>query len=145
MSMRTPLDDETLAGLVHAMADAVIVCDADGTIVYWNAAATRLFGWDADEAIGQSLDLIIPDKQRRAHWDGYHKVMATGQTRYGDDLLRVPSLHADGQRRSIAFTVSLLKDDASAVLGIAAVVRDETERWAEEQQLRRLARESGTS
>ena len=125
------------------MADAVIVCDAEGTIVYWNAAAHRVFGWDADEAVGQSLDLIIPDKQRRAHWDGYRRVMATGQTRYGDDLLRVPALHADGGRRSIAFTVSLLEDTTGAVAGIAAVVRDETARWAEEQELRRQVREGG--
>lgn len=134
-----PVDDATLAGLVHAMADAVIVCDAVGTIVYWNAAAHRVFGWDAGEAVGRSLDLIIPEKQRRAHWEGYRRVMASGETRYGDDLLRVPSLHADGRRRSIAFTVSLLKDAAGTVTGIAAVVRDETDRWAEEQELRRKA------
>lgn len=136
MSSPTSLDDATLAGLVHAMADAVIVCDPDGAIVYWNAAAHRLFGWNSDMALGQSLDLIIPDKQRRAHWDGYRRVMATGQTRYGEDLLRVPALHADGRRRSIAFTVSLLKDAEGTVTGIAAVVRDETERWAEERALR---------
>ena len=144
MSISPPLDDAALAGLVHAMADAVIVCDADGTIVYWNAAAHRVFGWPADEAVGQSLDLIIPKKQRQAHWDGYQRVMATGQTRYGDDLLRVPSLHADGERRSIAFTVSLLRDPDGAVTGIAAVVRDETKRWAEEQELRRRLREGGS-
>lgn len=142
MSLSSPMDDETLAGLVHAMADAVIVCDANGTIVYWNDAAHRVFGWNADEAVGQSLDLIIPDKQRRAHWDGYHRVMQSGETRYGDDLLRVPSLHADGERRSIAFTVSLIQDPTGAVLGIAAVVRDETERWAEERELRRQVREA---
>lgn len=136
MSFATPLDDATLAGLVHAMADAVIVCDPDGTIVYWNAAAHRVFGWDSDAALGQSLDLIIPEKQRRAHGDGYRRVMATGETRYGEDLLRVPALHADGQRRSIAFTVSLLKDAEGNVTAIAAVVRDETERWAQERALR---------
>ena len=68
--------------------------------------------------------------------------MATGRTRYGDDLLRVPALHADGQRRSIALTVSLLSDSAGAVAGIAAVVRDETARWAEEQRLRRGGRQA---
>lgn len=143
MSLSPPLDDVALAGLVHAMADAVIVCDADGTIVYWNTAASRVFGWNAVEAVGRSLDLIIPDKQRPAHWDGYRRVMASGHTRYGDDVLRVPALHADGQRRSIAFTVSLLHDRDGAVVGIAAVVRDETARWAEEQELRRQVREGG--
>lgn len=131
------VDDATLAALVHAMADAVIVCDRDGTIVYWNAAAERVFGWDAAHAVGQTLDLIIPEKQRAAHWAGFVRVMETGITRYGGDLLRVPSLHADGRRRSIAFTVSLLADRDGTVTGIAAVVRDETERWAEEQALRR--------
>ena len=130
------LEDTTLARLVDAMADAVIVADADGTIVYWNTAAERVFGWPATEAVGQSLDVIIPERQRRAHWDGYTTVMATGRTRYGTDLLRVPALHADGQRRSIAFTVTLLTNPDGTVSGIAAVVRDETQRWANERALR---------
>ncbi|MGF1599213.1 MAG: PAS domain-containing protein [Acidimicrobiales bacterium] len=134
---------EALAQLVHQLADAVIVSDPAGTIVYWNGAAERLFGWSADEAVGASLDMIIPERQRRAHWDGYQRVMATGITRYGDDLLRVPSLHADGGRRSIAFTVTLLTDPTGSVTGLAAVVRDETERWAEEQELRRQLRAAG--
>ncbi|MDW3221129.1 MAG: PAS domain-containing protein [Acidimicrobiales bacterium] len=136
-------DDRTLGQLVHGLADAVIICDPDGVIVYWNDAAERIFGWPASEALGESLDLIIPEKQRRAHWDGYERVMASGETRYGGDLLRVPSLHADGERRSIAFTVSLMKNATGAVTGIAAVVRDETERWAEERELRRQLREGG--
>lgn len=139
--MSEPIDNDSLASLVHSLADAVIICDPDGIIVYWNEAAHRIFGWKADEAVGELLDLIVPEKQRRAHWDGYRRVMASGETRYGDDLLRVPSLHADGQRRSIAFTVSLLKNSDGAVTGIAAVVRDETKRWAEEQELRRQVRE----
>jgi PAS domain S-box-containing protein len=133
-------DDATLAGLVHRLADAVVIADPDGTIVYWNEAAERVFGRSEAEALGRSLDLIIPERQRPAHWSGYAKVMATGQTRYGTELLRVPSLHADGQRRSIAFTVTLLTDPAGTVTGIAAVVRDETQRWADEQDLRRRLR-----
>jgi PAS domain S-box-containing protein len=131
------IDDTLLAELVHRLADAVIVADASGTIVYWNGAAERVFGWSAGEAVGQTLDLIVPERQRTRHWEGYERVMATGLTKYGDDLLRVPSLHADGERRSIAFTVTLLTDDAGAVTGIAAVIRDETDRWREEQELRR--------
>lgn len=134
-------DDATLVALLDSLADAVVIADTDGAIVYWNAGATHLFGWDADEALGRSLDLIIPEKQRPAHWRGYEQVMKTGVTRYGTELLRVPSLHADGQRHSIAFTVSLLKDAAGTVTGIAAVMRDETQRWAEEQELRRRVRE----
>lgn len=134
-------DDATLATLVHQMADAVILADALGNIVLWNGAAERVFGWSAEEALGQTLDLIIPEKQRNAHWDGYAKVMATGETRYATDLLRVPALHKDGQRRSIAFTVSLVTEADGTVRGIAAIVRDETQRWADEQSLRRQLRE----
>ena len=135
------LDEGALAELVRGLADAVIVCDPAGAIVFWNDAAERIFGWSASHALGESLDLIIPVKQRPAHWEGYRRVMDSGETRYGGDLLRVPSLHADGQPRSIAFTVTLLKDATGTVTGIAAVVRDETERWAQEQDLRRQVRE----
>jgi len=136
------IDDTTLVELVHRLADAVIVADAAGTIVYWNAAAERVFGWPAETAVGQTLDLIVPERQRARHWEGYERVMATGITKYGDDLLRVPSLHADGERRSIAFTVSLLTDAAGAITGIAAVIRDETDRWRDEQELRRQLAEA---
>ena len=140
MRLTPPLDDALLARLVNELADAVVVADTAGTICFWNGAAERIFGWTAAEAVGASLDLIVPERQRSRHWDGYRSVMSTGTTKYGSDLLRVPSLHVDGQRRSIAFTVTLLKDADGTVTGIAAVVRDETERWSEEQELRRLAR-----
>ena len=126
--------------LVEAIGDAVVVCDAAGAIVVWNDAAVRMFGFTRDDALGKSLDLIIPERQRGRHWDGYNKSMATGQTRYGSDVLRVPALHKDGRTLSIAFTVAMLYDDARKVTAIVAVVRDETGRWAEERQLRvRLA------
>lgn len=134
------LDAEILAGLLSDLADAVILADPDGVIRFWNRSAERLLGWTAEQAEGQPLDLIIPERHRPAHGDGYAKVMATGETRYATDLLQVPALHADGGRRSIAFTVTLLTDGDGAVTGIAAVVRDETGRRAEEKELRtRLA------
>jgi len=122
--------------LVEAIGDAVVVCDAAGAIIVWNDAAVRMFGFTRDDALGQSLDLIIPERQRQRHWDGYNKSMATGETRYGSDVLRVPALHKDGRTLSIAFTVAMLYDDAHKVTAIVAVVRDETVRWAEERQLR---------
>jgi PAS domain S-box-containing protein len=140
MELEPSLADAELARLVVELADGVIVADPAGTIRFWNAAAERIFGWAAAEALGSSLDLIIPERQRTRHWEGYERVMSTGVTKYGSDLLRVPSLHSDGQRRSIAFTVTLLRDAGGSVTGIAAVVRDETERWNQEQELRRLAR-----
>ncbi len=145
MTLTPPLDDHVLAVLVAELADAIVVADAAGTICFWNAAAERVFGWPAADAIGASLDLIIPERQRSRHWDGYHRTMSTGETKYGSDLLRVPSLHADGERRSIAFTVTLLKDGDGTVVGIAAVVRDETQRWREEQELRRRLEPSSGS
>jgi PAS domain S-box-containing protein len=126
--------------LVEAIGDAVVVCDAAGAIIVWNDAAVRMFGFTREDALGKSLDLIIPERQRGRHWDGYNKSMATGETRYGSDVLRVPALHKDGRTLSIAFTVAMLYDDARKVTAIVAVVRDETVRWAEERQLRvRLA------
>jgi PAS domain S-box-containing protein len=126
--------------LVEAIGDAVVVCDAAGAIIVWNDAAVRMFGFTREDALGKSLDLIIPERQRGRHWDGYNKSMATGQTRYGSDVLRVPALHKDGRTLSIAFTVAMLYDDARKVTAIVAVVRDESVRWAEERQLRvRLA------
>ena len=126
--------------LLHALGDGVIVCDAAGAITFWNAAATRIFGFTESEAIGQSLDLIVPQRQRQRHWDGYYKTMATGETRYGNDVLRVPAIHKDDKPLSIAFTVALLHAPDGEVSSIVALVRDETERWGEERKLRaRLA------
>jgi PAS domain S-box-containing protein len=122
---------------LQAAADAVIAAGADGRIVFWNPAATRLFGFTAGEALGQSLDLIIPERFRARHWEGYRQVMATGRTKYGAEVLRVPAQRKDGKALSIAFTVSLL--DAADGKGklITSIVRDETARWNEERELRR--------
>jgi PAS domain S-box-containing protein len=131
------MDSVDLKALVAAAGDAIVVADPEGRITLWNPAAERIFGYPANEAIGQSLDLIIPERFRARHWTGYQEVMRTGVTRYGTDVLRVPAVRKDGERISIAFTVALLRDPAGRVSAIAAVVRDETQRWAEEQALRR--------
>ncbi|ACS38882.1 PAS domain-containing protein [Methylorubrum extorquens] len=129
------------SGLVAAIGDAVVISDADGRIVVWNPAAERIFGFSEAEALGESLDLITPERHRRRHWDGYAKTMRTGETRYGTSLLKVPALHKDGRALSIAFTVALLHGAAGEVTGIAAVIRDETERFQEERSLRRRVAE----
>ncbi len=123
--------------LVASMADAVMVCNAQGAITLWNAAAERLFGFTEADALGQSLDIIIPQRQQQRHWDGYHQTMATGITKYGSDLLKVPALHKDGHTLSIAFTVSLLHAADGTVEGIAAVVRDESARFAQDRESRK--------
>jgi PAS domain S-box-containing protein len=126
-----------LKQLVDGAGDSIIVCDAKGDVVYWNAASERIFGFSRADALGQSLDLIIPQRQRQRHWDGYHKTMGTAVTKYGADLLRVPALHKDGRTLSIAFTVSLLTDVDGKVTGIVAIVRDESKRFAEDRELRK--------
>lgn len=122
--------------VLEAVGDGIIVCDAAGAIIFWNAASTRIFGFTPEDALGKSLDLIIPERQRQRHWDGYHKTMATGETRYGSDVLRVPALHKEGKPLSIAFTVAMLYKPDGAVSAIVAVVRDETARFAEERALK---------
>lgn len=119
--------------LVEAAPDGVIAADREGTIRVWNAGAERIFGHSADEAIGSSLDLIIPERQRERHWQGFSRVIETGETRYGDRLLAVPALRRDGARISIEFSVALLRDEQDRVAAISAIVRDVTERWQREQ------------
>ncbi len=129
--------------VVEALGDAIIVSDSDGVIGFWNLAAERIFGFSPAEALGRSLDLIIPERLRARHWEGYARTMSTGETRYAHEVLRVPAVHKDGRALSIAFTVGLLVEQRE-VAGIIAVVRDETARFKEERQLRqRLAELEG--
>ena len=126
--------------IVETVGDAVIFADRDGIIRLWNRAAEGIFGYTETEAVGQSLDLIIPERQRELHWKGYGKVMLDGVTKYGSETLSVPAVTKDGERISIEFTINLLRDGDGKVLGPVAVVRDVTARWIREKKLRqRLA------
>lgn len=139
--MTTNVHQPALNGLgdriVAEAQDAIIYADRDGTICLWNAGAENLFGHAAEDALGQSLDLIIPDKLRQRHWDGWEKVMATGQTAYGQEPLAVPGLRADGTRVSLEFSITMLHDDAGELAGIVAILRDVTTRWEQDRALRR--------
>ncbi|SFI46611.1 PAS domain S-box-containing protein [Collimonas sp. OK307] len=126
-----------LKQLVEAVGDAIVISDAKGAITLWNPAAERMFGFTREDALGRSLDLIIPERQRQRHWDGYQKTMDTGITRYGNDVLRVPAVHKDGHTLSIAFTVALLHTPDNKVAAIVAVIRDESSRFAEDRALRK--------
>ncbi|WP_211452541.1 PAS domain-containing protein [Collimonas antrihumi] len=126
-----------LKQLVEAIGDAIVISDARGAITLWNPAAERMFGFTQEDALGKSLDLIIPERQRQRHWDGYQKTMDTGITRYGNDVLRVPAVHKDGHTLSIAFTVALLHTPDNKVAAIVAVIRDESSRFAEDRALRK--------
>jgi PAS domain S-box-containing protein len=132
--MSQPLD---LTAWIRAAGDAVIAAGSDGKIILWNPAAERMFGFTAEEALGRSLDLIIPERFRARHWSGYAHVMSVGETRYGTEVLRVPALHKDGRSLSIAFTVALLRGEDGKPSAIVAIVRDETTRWNEERALRK--------
>ena len=123
--------------LANVMGDGVVISNAKGDIVFWNAAAERIFGYSASEALGKSLDIITPERFRERHWDGYQKSMETGTTRYGTTLLTVPALHKEGKPLSIAFTVAMLNDASGKVTGIAAVVRDDTERFQNDRALKK--------
>jgi PAS domain S-box-containing protein len=122
---------------VRMAGDAIVAGGADGAIVVWNPAAERIFGYTEREALGQPLDLIIPERFRPRHWDGYQEVMRTGHTKYGTEVLRVPAIHKDGRTLSIAFTVALMRAPDTGARVIAAIIRDETTRWNEERELRR--------
>jgi PAS domain S-box-containing protein len=124
--------------VVEALGDAVVICDPDGVIRVWNVAAERLFGFTKTDALGKSLDLIIPERLRERHWAGYDKAMASGEKSPGRDLLRVPGVHKDGRALSIAFTVGLLFGPQGKVTGIAAVIRDDSDHFAKERESHRV-------
>ena len=136
--MSEALPGDFLEGLVADCPDAVIYADAAGKIRFWNRSATRIFGYEAIDALGQTLDLIVPERLRARHWEGYERVMAGGESRYGEgDVLAVPAMRKDGSRISIEFTVLPVRDNAGAMLGIAAFLRDTTARFEELRALRR--------
>ena len=138
--MTTSISEELIdyQQVVEALGDAVVICDRDGVIRVWNVAAERLFGFTKTDALGKSLDLIIPERLRQRHWAGFDKAMASGETRSGRDLLRVPALHKDGRTLSIAFTVGLLFGPEGKVTGIAAVIRNDIKRFAEQREVHRV-------
>ena len=132
--------------ILASPADAIVACDRGGVIRFWNPGAERIFGFAAAEAIGKSLDIIIPEAQRARHWEGFNRVMATGRTRYGEgDLLAVPALHRDGRRISVEFTIAPLRDAGGSMAGMVAILRDVTTRFEEMRTLRRrLAAAAGS-
>ncbi|MCH7923825.1 MAG: PAS domain S-box protein [Nitrospinae bacterium] len=126
--------------ILEQAQEAIVVSDRDGMIRLWNRGAEAMFGYPAGEAVGKSLDIIIPERFREQHWEGYHKVLETGVTRYGTELLAVPGIRKDGERISLEFSISILSDEAGERMGFAAILRDVTERWKEQKALReRLA------
>ena len=123
--------------ILDGSPDAILICDHAGTVRYWNVAAERVFGFRVTEALGASMNLIIPERLRVRHWAGWEAAMTTGVTRYGEgQLLAVPALHKDGRQISIEFSIQLLKDADGQIEWVVAVVRDVTERFIREKELR---------
>lgn len=126
--------------IVDNSKDAIIFADRDGVIRLWNSGAETMFGYSAEEALGQSLDLIIPERLRERHWKGYSQSMTTGITRYDQQVLAVPAIRKDVSRISIEFTIVLLRDEKGELLGPAAIIRDVTTRWERDKTMKeRLA------
>jgi len=132
------IPDGLIDAILTTASDAIIATDRAGIINFWNPGAERIFGFAAEEVIGRSLDLIIPDNLRARHWDGFHRVMATGESHYGQgDLLAVPALTRSGGRISVEFTIVMLKDEHNRPAGTVAVLRDVTKRFEEVRTLKR--------
>lgn len=132
--------------LLGSASDAIVATDREGRIIFWNPGAERVFGFTADEATGQSLDLIIPENLRARHWSGFRHTMETGTSRYGHgDLLSVPGLTSDGRRISVEFTIVMLRDDLQEIAGTVAVMRDVTKRFEEVRELKRRLAQAGAS
>jgi PAS domain S-box-containing protein len=130
--------------LIAGTSDAIVFADADGTIARWNPGAARMSGYTAAEAIGSSLDIIIPDTLRARLWHGYRETMRTGRTRYaGGETLAVPAIRKDSSRLSLEFTIVAFTDPAGRMRGIGAILRDVTVRFAELRTLRKQLAERG--
>jgi PAS domain S-box-containing protein len=129
-------NDSLCRRIVESSPDAIVFSDQDGVIRLWNAGAEMLFGYSAEEAVGELLDIIVPEKMRERHWEGYFRVMRTGITKYGKDLLAVPGIRKDGSRVSLEFSVALIRDEDGVLLGISAVLRDVTARWQKEKEMK---------
>lgn len=135
--------DRFYRNLARETPDAIVYADAEGTIAFWNKGAERIFGFSEAEAMGKSLDIIIPNALRERHWTGYAETVRSGKTRYGaGDLLAVPALRKDGVRISVEFTILPFRDRLGRILGIAATLRDVTKRFEEMKVLRAAARQT---
>jgi len=129
-------DSINFKALVSHIGEALIISDRDENILFWNASAERIFGYSPNEALGKTLSIITPERFRERHSKGYFHTMETGKTKYGNTLLRVPAIHKDGRSISIAFSVTMIFDDEDQPIAIAAIIRDETERFQEERRLK---------
>jgi PAS domain S-box-containing protein len=134
------IDPHLSAQILAQTPDAIIFADGDGVIRLWNHGAEVLFGFPAAEVVGCSLDLIIPERFRQAHWDGFRRAVASGRTRAGDSVRTTRAAHKFGQKLYVDLSFGVVKDDSGAVIGALAIGRDCSARFLADQALReRLA------
>src|SRR5690606_26364338 len=115
-------------------------------IRYWNNGCQRIFGFTAEEAVGQSLDIIIPENLRARHWEGYAETIRTRRSRYGNgDLLSVPAIRKDGSRISVEFSIIAFRGTDDRIVGIGAVMRDVTKKFLELKALKKALASSAAS
>jgi PAS domain S-box-containing protein len=135
--------DAIAQAILSTTSDAIIAADREGFIRFWNPGAERSFGHTSGAAIGQSLDIIIPERLRERHWKGYRRVIETGESRYSDgDILSVPAITKDGAAISVEFTIIPLPDEKGELIGMVAIMRDVTKRFEEMRDLRRKLTEA---
>jgi len=137
---KAPAGEWLCSKIVGDSSDAIMFSDRQGLIRLWNRGAEQMFGYSEAEVLGQSLDLIIPENLRGRHWDGYYRVMESGESRYSTEMLSAPALRKDGTRISTEFSMVMVKDDDDRVLGVAAVIRDVSARWQREKDLKERIR-----
>ncbi len=129
--------EATASAILRSMPEALIFCDLEGIIRVWNGGAEKVFGWSATEAVGQSLDLIIPERMRRAHWDGFNQAIERGGVKPGRTSMITRSLHKSLESIYVDMSFEMVKDEQGRMLGSLAVARDATARFTEEKALRK--------
>jgi PAS domain S-box-containing protein len=135
------MDDKLALAILDQSPDAVIFATPDGNISYWNEAAARVFGHSVESALGQNLDIIIPEQYREAHWNGFEKAIETGETNYKGQALATRSMRPDGEKIYVELSFAVVKDASGKVAGALAFGRDITERFTSDRELRRKLRE----
>jgi len=136
--MAAPLTlESTAVHILRSMPEALIFCDLEGIIRVWNGGAEKVFGWSAAEAVGQSLDLIIPERMRKAHWDGFNQALARGGVKPGRTSMITRSLHKSEEFIYVDMSFEMVRDEAGQMLGSLAVARDATKRFNDEKALRK--------
>jgi PAS domain S-box-containing protein len=123
--------------ILECMSEALIFADTQGVIRIWNPGAECVFGYTAAEAVGRSLDLIIPENLRKPHWEGFDRAISQGATTLGRRSIITRALHKNGQPLYVDMSFAVVKSQAGETIGSTAVARDATQRYLEEKNLRR--------